>query len=246
MAVRYNPKIVTDGLILSLDPANKISYPGSGSTINNLVGLKDACTVDGPEFSSSNLGTLNYVQGNRDNVTFPHSICSNLHNGNFTISVWFRPEVIPGVSDTSAEYGDTLFGLYPDRYIMVVFGDCLAGVRVSLRWYLNSTWTSAVPTTSGQITTNNWFNYCVTYNSSSGFVGYLNGVSVGTLSTTGSFGGGGGGQDGKLACLEDSTNSNRVNRFFDGDISVVKVYNTDLSSAEVLQNYNALKGRFGL
>ena len=42
---------------------------------------------------------------------------------------------------------------------------------------------------AGAITTNNWFNYCATYNSSSGFVGYLNGVSVSTSSTTGTFGG---------------------------------------------------------
>ena len=34
MAVGYNPKIVTDGLILALDAANVKSYPGSGTTLD--------------------------------------------------------------------------------------------------------------------------------------------------------------------------------------------------------------------
>ena len=33
---------------------------------------------------------------------------------------------------------------------------------------------------------------------------------------------------------------------WDGDISNVKIYNKSLSAAEILQNYNALKNRFGL
>ena len=246
MGSQYNPNIVNDGLVLTLDAANKNSYPGSGSTIKNLVGINDACTVDGPEFSSDNSGTFNYVQGNRDNITFPNSIFATLPNGNFTMSAWFRPEVIPSASDTSASYGDVLISLFPDKWILMTFGDGIAGDRLSIRCNINSSWASHAATTSGAITTNNWFNYCATYNSSSGFVGYLNGVSVSTSSTTGTFGGGGLGQDGKIACAVDDTSSQRVNRFFDGDISIVKIYNTDLSAAEVAQNYNALKDRFGL
>jgi len=35
-------------------------------------------------------------------------------------------------------------------------------------------------------------------------------------------------------------------RFLNGNIAIAKVYNRALTAAEVLQNYNALKGRFGL
>ena len=34
--------------------------------------------------------------------------------------------------------------------------------------------------------------------------------------------------------------------YFEGSISNVKIYNRALSSQEILQNYNALKGRFNL
>lgn len=38
MGVAYNPKIVTDGLVLALDAANPKSYPGTGTTFINLTG----------------------------------------------------------------------------------------------------------------------------------------------------------------------------------------------------------------
>jgi hypothetical protein len=37
-----------------------------------------------------------------------------------------------------------------------------------------------------------------------------------------------------------------VNAAFNGDIGPVQIYNRALSASEVLQNYNALKSRFGL
>ena len=39
MGINYSPKIVTDGLVLCLDAANPLSYPGSGSTWNDLSGV---------------------------------------------------------------------------------------------------------------------------------------------------------------------------------------------------------------
>ena len=36
------------------------------------------------------------------------------------------------------------------------------------------------------------------------------------------------------------------NRYFGGYISVFRIYGRALTTYEVLQNYNALKGRFGL
>ena len=37
---QINNNIVTDGLIFYVDPAYKKSYPGSGSTIKNLINLR--------------------------------------------------------------------------------------------------------------------------------------------------------------------------------------------------------------
>ena len=40
MATEYNPKIVTDNLLLYVDAANTKSYPGSGTTWTDLIGWK--------------------------------------------------------------------------------------------------------------------------------------------------------------------------------------------------------------
>jgi hypothetical protein len=45
----YNPNIVTDGLILSLDASNPRSYPGSGTRINDLSGKDAHGTINGTE-----------------------------------------------------------------------------------------------------------------------------------------------------------------------------------------------------
>jgi hypothetical protein len=42
------------------------------------------------------------------------------------------------------------------------------------------------------------------------------------------------------------TSSTSADEFWKGKIAVAQVYNRGLSASEVLQNYNALKGRFGL
>jgi hypothetical protein len=38
MGIAYNPRTITDGLVLCLDAANPKSYPGSGTTWTDLSG----------------------------------------------------------------------------------------------------------------------------------------------------------------------------------------------------------------
>ena len=53
MGVTYNPRIVTDGLVLALDAANPKSYPGSGTTWNDLSGNgRNFTWVSTPTFTS--------------------------------------------------------------------------------------------------------------------------------------------------------------------------------------------------
>jgi hypothetical protein len=60
MAVQYaSGKIVTSGLVLALDAADKNSYPGSGTTWTDLSGNGNNGTlVNGPTFSSANGGSI--------------------------------------------------------------------------------------------------------------------------------------------------------------------------------------------
>ena len=56
MAVEYNPKVVTDGLVLALDAGNTKSYPGSGSTWTDTIGSNNGTLTNGPTFGSSDNG----------------------------------------------------------------------------------------------------------------------------------------------------------------------------------------------
>lgn len=89
------------------------------------------------------------------------------------------------------------------------------------------------------LTLNTWHHYVATYNNGAKSV-YLNGVLVGTQTYTGP---------------GDFSNANNVligRRFGDssrslrGSVSVAKIYNRALSAAEVQQNFNATRGRYGL
>jgi hypothetical protein len=86
---------------------------------------------------------------------------------------------------------------------------------------------------------NTWHHYVATYNNGAKSI-YLNGNLVGTQAYTGP---------------GDFSNTNNVligRRFNDasrslrGDVSVAKIYNRALSAAEVQQNFNALRSRYGI
>ena len=88
MAVVYNPRIVTDGLVLALDAGNIKSYPGSGTTWNDLIGGNDATIIDSSGVYQSDDGGRIVFDGNSDYVTIPASSNYDFGTGNFTID-WF-------------------------------------------------------------------------------------------------------------------------------------------------------------
>ena len=59
MAFSHSPKIVTDGLVLSLDAGNVKSYPGTGATWFDKSGNNsNGALNNGPTFNTSSLGSI--------------------------------------------------------------------------------------------------------------------------------------------------------------------------------------------
>jgi hypothetical protein len=89
------------------------------------------------------------------------------------------------------------------------------------------------------LATNTWYHAVMTYDGSLATL-YINGVPITSSPATGS--------------ITYSSNSNlnigRKNssdgEYISGQVQVTRVYNRGLSQQEITQNYNALKGRFGL
>lgn len=239
---------VQNGLVLSLDAGNAQSYSGSGATWTDLTGSNNG-TIDGSTYNSGDGGYFIF-DGTNDNVKIPYTASSNisdtLFNGsnNFTVEFWFNADNLPSDGGTNFRKSQCLLG-GGGRNFLINFGDSLDDKEVTVRTNMGS-WISPVGSGADSINNNTWYNVIVTYDSSSGFVLYLNGVQESTSSTTGNITAGSFDTSNKLiGCLIDnSSNSNFQDRFFDGKISVCRIYNKVLTATEAQQNYNAVEGRY--
>ena len=226
MAASLGPNINELGLVLCLDAADKNSYIGSGTTWKDLSGTNNGTLTNGPTFSNANQGTIVFDGTDDRIISFPTQISGT---GSKTINCFFKTNKtvrngLCGIRDVS-----TLSG-----WVFTVNRSATGNLT-----YFH-TGGSIIEIAAG-ISTNVWYNGCVTYDTTSATVIlYLNGVQIGSpvtsfsVMTSSTFNGVVGGED------------SAFNDPFGGSIGLVQIYNRALSASEVLQNYNATKTRFGL
>jgi hypothetical protein len=226
MASLGGPHILTDGLILALDAANIKSYPGSGTTWFDKSGFGTNGTLtNGPTFSSTNYGSISF-DGVDDYTSLPNLSL----NYPFNISFWAK-EVTGNTAGPHITFSDpTQVGK------SVGLGLFVTGGGVIRIYYYDNTFTSA--TTPASLNT----IYHISGNfTSTGFDLYVNGVYKSTLT---------GAKSKVWTDTGTSYNVCRLNRvgiaYYGGSVYQVTMYNRALSAAEILQNYNATKGRFNL
>jgi hypothetical protein len=80
---------------------------------------------------------------------------------------------------------------------------------------------------------NAWTNYTITRDAANGVTVYTNNSSNGSTSRSGVF---------EVRALAKSSTS----LYYRGNIGNILFYNTILTTDQITQNYNALKGRYGL
>ena len=256
MGLYHSPRIVTSGLVLCLDAGNTKSYPGSGTTWTDLSGnAYNATLTNGVSYSSDNKGTLTF-DGTDDYCYVASSGFFSTTVNNFfadtgyawTISSWFRFPVTPAGTRTGnqswAIFGQsggigggetiTLFvGSATDTtYFASVPYYCLVGIRGS-----------KTAISSSSVNTNTWNNVVVTWNGTTAKV-YFNGLDRGTANVgaqpiqTGYYAG--------IGVTGYTGIINNPPQYFEGNISNTMVYNRAITASEVLQNFNALRGRFSV
>ena len=231
MATQYaNGKIVTDGLVLSLNAADRNSYPGSGTTWSDTSGNGNTPTLyNGATFSTDFGGIIGFDGTNDFGETSTNStnIISTL-----TMESWFKANGTPAggfhvmFQKEGGFSGGSVYGLraVPSNtfYAMICYDAQVASQNLL---YSTTTLTNGV-----------WYYVASTFDSSYNWKIYINGVleNSSTLSAV------------------PFQNSATINvgrgdsRYTNGNIASVRVYNRALSSSEILQNYNAQKSRFGL
>lgn len=203
------PPIVTNGLVLNLDAANRLSYPTSGTTWTDLSGFGNNGTLtNGPTFNPNNSGIIVF-DGVDDYVTGP------IQNSSlYTLAIWIKPI-------TYTVGGGLLAGGNSEIYLQLGGGST---------WQFLNAFSSGVGPTLGR-----WF-YVVGVENSVRQLLYVNGGLISSVGSTSSTLG----------------TSYRVAQRVVGNVStncqvgVAHIYNRALTQSEILQNYNALKGRYGI
>ena len=227
MAYFTGPNIVTDGLVFAVDAGSTRSYPGSGTTTTSLVGSNTGTLTNGVAFSTDNGGTWVF-DGIDDYIST--SVINSGSPSNISLEVWIRVNGVLDSNDRKVMHYDrtgttnAVFQLRKgttDRNLMYQVND-------------GSSWTTMVD--SDAIYSDTWACFTVTQQGTSAIM-YKNG-SQSTTATMGNL---------------NWVNANNIligyrtsSEYWKGDIASVKIYNTALSAAEVAQNYNAQKSRFGL
>ena len=233
MSCSIGPDIIEKGLVLSLDAANRKSYPGTGTAWFDRSGSNNHGTLtNGPIFSSSNGGNLIFNGTDR----YVSSNSPLLNNSDFTVSFWIK-------------YQDTLIS---SRGLVSSWDTTWQGFGISASDYGGSfirSWTSngaggGMNWDSLSSIKDKWAYLVLTYTFSNKTQrGYINGVfknseSYGSNITHSTIQIGRGGQTGSTQLS--------LYPYCNCLFSLLKFHNRALTQQEILQNFNATKSRFGL
>lgn len=235
MALQHSPSIVTNGLVYCLDAGNPRSYPGTGTNWTDVSGTGNNGTlVNGVGYSSDNLGTLTF-----DGVNDYVSITNN--------------ESLRPVTELTIEYvikGTTPTGWCPilgygngdytvGNYLVWVEA---GGALNSLCRVNNGGTVTEYRQASGQSISSSTFKYMTfTMKVGDAMRSYYNGAAAGNVVSL---------PAGGVFHYAGTTSPYQIvglgGAWLNGSIPLVRFYNRVLTTAEIEQNFNALRGRYGI
>jgi len=229
------PAIVTSDLLLNLDAENPTSYPGNGNIWYDLSTNSNNGTIGTNTIANTSTTPKKFTfDGTSSNVSFVSS----------KFNTPFTGKTVMVAAKMDASFGTNLYRL--------LFGNEFnSGLGRNFNFYIRQNgsgyqlhfstadqwWLSDVVA----LVTNQWYIFSFTQNTNT-VIFYVNGVSVGTF--TGPSAGAGIPSVVQYKSVTNEFLGGEGSWY--GDINTALVYKRGLSNTEILQNYNALKSRFGL
>jgi hypothetical protein len=223
--------IVTDGLIVAIDPANTKSYPGSGTIVTDMKELLIGTFTGGGVLTHETdyRGVWRLVPNNTDLGQINLGIVSQLGDlPQFSVDVWYKSIGIGVGQDHCGIFSLSYASAFEvrgngDLWYFTNEGSEVVQTIISDKNYLDSMWHHAVCVTD---TDNNYL--------------YIDGVLKGSNSNN------------WTGIWNWPTNNMIIgydinvgaSRKMYGDIGPFKLYNRTLSIDEIAQNYNAHKSRY--
>ncbi len=221
MGLTHSPRIVTDGLVLCLDAANLKSYPGSGTSWNDLSKngynhtLTNAArtTVDNVVcFDTSTTG-----QARVTSTTYTFGV-------SHTMIAWARV-----LADSQVTTWRTLWRTSPNDHPLL-----LQDATNLIGYYDNDTGSfNSYGLNAGTLGIENKWTMFTLVASGGSTTCYINVTASGTVAFSAN------------GMTHDYFGTASGSQPF-GYVSVAQLYNRALSAAEIQQNFNALRGRFGI
>jgi hypothetical protein len=224
---------ITTGLVMNLDAGNIASYPGSGTAWTDISGSGNNGTLtNGPTYSSANGGSIVF-DGVNDYVNIGINKGVNEFSGDFAISVWVM------VDSASLSYGNIIGDYFTGSLQTTNEWQLIIGPAVQITLYRVGRGYIFNGIPSGY-STNTWINVTISRIDSTLSL-YSNANLLGTTPSLSEIFGTNTGN------FNIGVDGNNTSEPFKGRIANVMIYkNKGLSESEVLQNFNSLKGRFGL
>ena len=225
------PKIATNGLIFHYDAGQQNSYNGTGTwrDISGFGNPTNGTLTNGPSFSSANGGIIEFDASNERIIASNSKLFHRTANWTYTFTINFNAlsNLFIGFFESGATSGDTFLMRYQN------FG----GGSANIRLYVKSS-SSADGTVSFIPSAGVWYH--LTFVRSGNSVDfYRNGVYSSRINNWN-------------ADINPSTqfihigNEQQDNYPFSGKMANFIVYNRDITAAEVKQNFDAIRGRFGI
>ena len=225
------PNIVTSNLVLWYDPSNSVSYPGSGSTITNLANTSLTGTISNATYSSPYFG----YNGSSSQITIADNALLEPGTGDWTMEAWVYLSSSSGSKVVLGKF-DPGGGSQDVSYSMRISGSsAFAQLGDGTGAYVNST--------SYTLPLNTWTQIVYVWKNvaTNSLETYIDGVSIGSVSHS-------------LSSILNTSanlyigsyNGGEYSQYMNGRIGITRLYNTALSSAQVLQNFNADKSKYGL
>ena len=229
--VTWNPPIVTNGLVLNLDAANLNSYSGTGSTWTDLSGYSINATLVGTPTFNTSPKSFAFASGK-----YASPGANDISLSAATFIVWIYPtqaqSAYAGLIFSRAGNGGATGSVNGLSYNS-------SGNTIGYNWNDN---TSAYSWDSGlTIPLNEWSMVCITISPTlaTAYLCKSSGITTATNSISHPA------QTGNRFYLGTDP-YNFSGRIFNGNYSVAIIYNRELSSTEVQQNFNALRSRYGI
>jgi hypothetical protein len=218
--------------------------PTTGSIITQSTTVSDisnnnntATIVNSPVYNSSGYFSYDYTKSQQ--LTFANNPnLQFLGNSPYTLEAWIYPTRNPGASNYTGIFDrESNPGSGRDGYNLYFLGGTAgATTQITAERFSAGTASATWITLYESVSVNAWHHIVATYDGSllriyrNGLFVAASGAATGAITNT----------------VKTLTIGVRGGNRFDGRIGVTNIYNRALSAADIVQSFNALRGRYGL